>query len=151
MKSYSHRVKAVKDVWAFYGVKKDAFRIRRVPALDLLPAAEKTGIRAILGKVMMDTGSYGQLPPEKIMSQSLAESERLCKKWHGANEGLLEYAFSPRFALSCTPELMEELDLSNSTYGLISSSFFFLFSISGLLVGFLSTRISSRVPATSAS
>ncbi|MFD9029709.1 MFS transporter [Streptomyces sp. NPDC059567] len=41
--------------------------------------------------------------------------------------------------------IMEELDLSNSTYGLVSSSFYFLFSLSGLLVGFLSTRISSRV------
>jgi len=80
-------------------------------------AAEKTGIRAILGKVMMDTGSYGQLAPEKIMSQSLAESERLCKKWHGANNGLLEYAFSPRFALSCTPELMEEAALMAKKHG----------------------------------
>ncbi|MEV0123082.1 MFS transporter [Streptomyces sp. NPDC050703] len=40
---------------------------------------------------------------------------------------------------------MEELGLSNSTYGLVSSSFYFLFSASGLLVGFLSTRVSSRV------
>ncbi|MEV5146872.1 MFS transporter [Streptomyces sp. NPDC052727] len=41
--------------------------------------------------------------------------------------------------------IMEELELNNSTYGLISSSFYFLFSLSGLLVGFLSTRVSSRV------
>jgi guanine deaminase len=55
---------------------------------------------------MMDIGTYGELPPEKIVATSLAESERLCKKWHGANGGLLDYAFSPRFAISCSRELM---------------------------------------------
>lgn len=52
-------MKAVKDVWGFYGVKKDAFRIRRVPALDLLPAAEKTGIGAAArGAFLLQTWTY---------------------------------------------------------------------------------------------
>lgn len=70
-------------------------------------AARASGQRAIIGKVMMDIGSYGDLPAEKIAAASLDESGRLCKKWHGANGGLLEYAWSPRFAVSCTRELME--------------------------------------------
>ncbi|MFR9732186.1 MFS transporter [Saccharopolyspora sp. MS10] len=41
--------------------------------------------------------------------------------------------------------IMTELGISNSTYGAISSSFYLLFSASGLIVGFASTRISSRV------
>src|SRR5947209_20315791 len=61
-------------------------------------AAKQTGIRAILGKMMMDLGSYGQLQPKKVLSISLMESERLCRKWHRSEEGRLEYAFSPRFA-----------------------------------------------------
>jgi guanine deaminase len=69
-------------------------------------AAEQSGLRVILGKMMMDLGSYGQLQPKKILSVSLIESERLCRKWHGAAEGRLEYAFSPRFAVTCSEKLM---------------------------------------------
>ena len=69
-------------------------------------AAEQSGLRVILGKMMMDLGSYGQLQPKKILSVSLIESERLCRKWHGAADGRLEYAFSPRFAVTCSEKLM---------------------------------------------
>ena len=69
-------------------------------------AAEQSGLRVILGKMMMDLGSYGQLQPKKILSVSLIESERLCRKWHGADDGRLEYAFSPRFAVTCSEKLM---------------------------------------------
>ena len=69
-------------------------------------AAEQSGLRVILGKMMMDLGSYGQLQPKKILSVSLVESERLCRKWHGAADGRLEYAFSPRFAVTCSEKLM---------------------------------------------
>ncbi|HVF73026.1 MAG TPA: guanine deaminase [Chthoniobacterales bacterium] len=69
-------------------------------------AAEQSGLRVILGKMMMDLGSYGQLQPKKIVSVSLMESERLCRKWHGAAEGRLEYAISPRFAVTCSEKLM---------------------------------------------
>jgi guanine deaminase len=69
-------------------------------------AAKASGLRVILGKMMMDIGSYGQLQPKKILSVSLVESERLCRKWHGAEQGRLEYAFSPRFAVTCSERLM---------------------------------------------
>src|SRR3984893_1292021 len=69
-------------------------------------AAKQTGIRAILGKMMMDLGSYGQLQPKKVLSISLMESERLCRKWHRSEEGRLEYAFSPRFAVTCSEKMM---------------------------------------------
>lgn len=69
-------------------------------------AAEQSGLRVILGKMMMDLGSYGQLQPKKVLSVSLIESERLCRKWHGAADGRLEYAFSPRFAVTCSEKLM---------------------------------------------
>src|SRR3989440_4783500 len=69
-------------------------------------AAKESGIRAILGKMMMDLGSYGQLQPKKVLSISLLQSERLCRKWHRTEEGRLEYAFSPRFAVTCSEKLM---------------------------------------------
>jgi guanine deaminase len=69
-------------------------------------AAKQSGLRVILGKMMMDLGSYGQLQPKKVVSVSLLESERLCRKWHRAEDGRLEYAFSPRFAVTCSEKLM---------------------------------------------
>jgi guanine deaminase len=69
-------------------------------------AARDCGIRAIIGKMMMDIGSYGQTQPKKVLSISLLESERLCRKWHRAEHGRLEYAFSPRFAVTCSEKLM---------------------------------------------
>lgn len=69
-------------------------------------AAKESGLRVILGKMMMDIGSYGTLQPKKVLSVSLVESERLCRKWHGAENGRLEYAFSPRFAVTCSEKLM---------------------------------------------
>ncbi|HEV3410080.1 MAG TPA: amidohydrolase family protein, partial [Chthoniobacterales bacterium] len=69
-------------------------------------AAERSGLRVILGKMMMDLGSYGTLQPKKVLSVSLLESEHLCRKWHGRDAGRLEYAFSPRFAVSCSEKLM---------------------------------------------
>jgi len=69
-------------------------------------AAQQSGVRTILGKMMMDLGSYGQIQPKKVLSISLLESERLCRKWHRAADGLLQYAFSPRFAVTCSEKLM---------------------------------------------
>ena len=69
-------------------------------------AAAASGMRIIMGQTMMDVGTYGTLQPRKILSVALLESERLCRKWHGEADGLLEYAFSPRFALACSERLM---------------------------------------------
>jgi len=80
-------------------------------------AAVKSGLRIIMGKMMMDVGSYGNLQPTKIVSISLHESERLCKTWHGASEGLVEYAFSPRFAVACSEKLMRGAAELAAQYG----------------------------------
>ncbi|MEA2576425.1 MAG: guanine deaminase [Chloroflexota bacterium] len=72
-------------------------------------AAEAHGIRAIVGKVMMDRGTYDPtIDPKVILDQSLAESARLIDRWHGADSGRLQYAVTPRFAISCTAELLRE-------------------------------------------
>ena len=42
-------------------------------------AAKESGLRVILGEMMMDLGSYGQLQPKKVVSVSLLESERRSK------------------------------------------------------------------------
>ncbi|MET7360480.1 MFS transporter [Streptomyces sp. NPDC005562] len=57
---------------------------------------------------------------------------------------LVNYADKSVLGLAAVP-IMGDLHISNSTYGLISSSFAVLFSLSGLVVGFVSARVSSRV------
>src|SRR4051794_26131919 len=69
-------------------------------------AARDSGLRIIMGKMMMDIASYGQLQPKKVLSVSLEESERLCRKWHRFDHGRIEYAFSPRFAVACSEKMM---------------------------------------------
>jgi guanine deaminase len=72
-------------------------------------AAEAHGIRAILGKVMMDRITYDeQIDPAAILDRSLRESAELCERWHGADDGRLGYAVTPRFAVSCTAEMLRE-------------------------------------------
>jgi guanine deaminase len=72
-------------------------------------AAEEHGIRAVIGKVMMDRGTYDPtIDPDAILERSLAESARLIERWHGADDGRLRYAVTPRFAVSCTADLLRE-------------------------------------------
>ena len=70
-------------------------------------AAERHGIRAIIGKVMMDRIRYDEiLPDDAVLETSLRESADLCARWHMRDAGRLRYAFTPRFALSCSPEML---------------------------------------------
>jgi guanine deaminase len=78
-------------------------------------AASVSGLRIIMGAMMMDTGAAQQ--PRKAFSISALETEQLIKQWHGANEGLIEYAVSPRFALSCSEQLLERAGQLAKQYG----------------------------------
>src|SRR5438552_8876695 len=72
-------------------------------------AAEAHGIRAILGKVMMDRITYDEtIDRSTILERSVRESEELIAAWHGAGQGRLGYAVTPRFAVSCTAEMLRE-------------------------------------------
>lgn len=66
-------------------------------------SASDAGARALIGMTMMDRDS----PPELIQTTDYAcsRSEELYARWHGQNP-LLDYIFTPRFALSCSAGLM---------------------------------------------
>ncbi len=68
----------------------------------------ETGIRAVCGKCMMDSGDNKPDGLKETTNQSLSESVALLEKWHGSDDGRLQYAFNPRFVLSCTEELLRE-------------------------------------------
>lgn len=80
-------------------------------------AAESSGMRVVMGKVMMDEGSYDKTPKDDVTALSLEQSERLCRKWHGHDGGRLEYAFTPRFAVTCSARLMTEASKLSEKYG----------------------------------
>jgi 5-methylthioadenosine/S-adenosylhomocysteine deaminase len=72
-------------------------------------AARDAGFRLTGGKSMMDAGQAVPAHLRETTSDSLAQSLRLFRTWHGAADGRLRYAFAPRFALSCTEELLHEV------------------------------------------
>jgi guanine deaminase len=83
-------------------------------------AAEAHGIRAVIGKVMMDRLTYDPtIDPNAILERSLRESAGLIERWHGRDAGRLRYAVTPRFAVSCTADMLSEsaaLAASTGTY-----------------------------------
>ncbi len=81
-------------------------------------AAEAHGIRAVIGKVMMDRLSYDTgIAPNEILETSLRQSDELATRWHGADDGRLRYAFTPRFAVSCSAEMLRESAALASRHG----------------------------------
>ncbi|HEX7950703.1 MAG TPA: guanine deaminase [Candidatus Limnocylindrales bacterium] len=83
-------------------------------------AAEAHGIRAVIGKVMMDRITYDPtIDPGTILERSLRESAELIERWHGRDDGRLRYAVTPRFAVSCTADMLCQsaaLAASTGTY-----------------------------------
>src|SRR5262245_21260378 len=70
-------------------------------------ALEPMGLRAVVGKCMMDADAA---VPSRLMedtSRSIDESFAIAKRWHGRADGRLRAAFAPRFAVSCSRELLE--------------------------------------------
>lgn len=72
-------------------------------------AVEESGIRATVGKCMMDRGDGVPAQLAEQTAASIEESLGLIEKWHGRDNGRIRFAFAPRFALSCTRKLLEEV------------------------------------------
>jgi len=67
----------------------------------------EVGLRATVGKCMMDSDSDVPRRLQEETRASIDESLGLKKRWHGAANGRLRAAFAPRFAVSCSRELLE--------------------------------------------
>ena len=71
-------------------------------------AAAEMGIRATIGKCMMDNPDSAAPPRlREETSRSLDESLELHRRWHDAANGRIRAAFAPRFAVTCSRELLE--------------------------------------------
>ncbi len=77
-------------------------------------ALGEIGLRAMVGKCMMDAA--GDDVPRRLREEtrtSVEESLALKRRWDGAANGRLRAAFAPRFAVSCSRDLLEAVaDLS---------------------------------------
>jgi cytosine/adenosine deaminase-related metal-dependent hydrolase len=79
----------------------------------------RSGIRARFGQAMMDTGD--RVPADLLENTraSLDASAGLVKRWSKAGAGRIGYAYAPRFALSCTRELLEAVAMLAKMSGVL--------------------------------
>ena len=85
---------------------QDMATVRHTDAI--FEVCRDAGIRAVIGKAMMDTGARVPASLREATRASLDESAALAKRWHGQEGGRLGYAYAPRFVLSCSEELLRE-------------------------------------------
>src|SRR5882672_4296910 len=76
---------------------------------EVLRVVEETGFRATVGKCMMDKGDDVPAALHEQTQRSILESVALIEKWHGRAGGRVRCCFAPRFAISCTRELLGEV------------------------------------------
>jgi cytosine/adenosine deaminase-related metal-dependent hydrolase len=65
------------------------------------------GLRATVGKCMMDSDDQVPARLREQTQRSIDESLALRQRWEGAANGRLRAAFAPRFAVSCSRPLLE--------------------------------------------
>ena len=85
----------------------------------VLEVVAESGFRATVGKCMMDKGDDVPLELQEQTRSSIAESIALINKWHGENDGRVRCCFAPRFAISCTRELLTEVARLAPEHGVV--------------------------------
>jgi guanine deaminase len=70
----------------------------------LFAEMERRGLRGDVGLTLMNRGAPDVLLHD--VDEAIAACEGLVARWHGADDDRLRFRVTPRFALSCTPELL---------------------------------------------
>jgi cytosine/adenosine deaminase-related metal-dependent hydrolase len=72
---------------------------------EIFRAVDESGIRAFVGKAMMDVNEH--FPPLcESTADALGSTVRQAEAWHHASGGRIRYAVAPRFVLSCSEALL---------------------------------------------
>jgi 5-methylthioadenosine/S-adenosylhomocysteine deaminase len=82
-------------------------------------ALEPMGLRAVVGKCMMDAAAE---VPSRLLertAESIDGSLALAKRWNGRANGRLRAALAPRFAISCSQPLLEAVGSLSREHGLL--------------------------------
>ena len=80
---------------------------------------EETGFRATVGKCMMDKGDEVPAALHEDTAASVEESVALLYEWNGKADGRIRYCFAPRFAVSCTSDLLDDVAGLARTHGVM--------------------------------
>jgi cytosine/adenosine deaminase-related metal-dependent hydrolase len=75
----------------------------------IFESALASGFRLTSGKAMMDAGQALPAGLRESTQESLDESGALIERWHRKAGGRLQYAYCPRFALTCSEPLLKEV------------------------------------------
>jgi cytosine/adenosine deaminase-related metal-dependent hydrolase len=81
-------------------------------------AIHDSGIRAVAGKCLMDSGEGVPAPLREEPRAALDEAEALLAAWTGAGRGRITGALCPRFILSCSPDLWERTTAAADRLGI---------------------------------
>ncbi len=86
---------------------------------EVIRAVGETGLRAFVGKSMMDRNEI--FPPLKESTKdSLSSTRSLAEKWHNSYDERVKYAVAPRFVLSCSDTLMQgAFEMTGSFEGML--------------------------------
>ena len=74
---------------------------------EVVRALDETGLRAFVGKAMMDVNTIFPKLMEPT-AQALSTTRHQAGQWHGSSGGRIRYAVAPRFVLSCSNRLLRE-------------------------------------------
>jgi 5-methylthioadenosine/S-adenosylhomocysteine deaminase len=80
-------------------------------------AVAESGLRATIGKCMMDFDAQVPRRLQESTQSSIDESLAIRRRWHGAANGRLRAAFAPRFAVSCSRDLLEAVAALSVEHG----------------------------------
>jgi len=86
-------------------------------AAGLLRAIDESGLRALAGKCLMDTGDA---LPDRLREETdatLAETVSLGEAFHGRDGGRLGYVLNPRFILSCSDPMWQGIRETSDRLG----------------------------------
>lgn len=84
---------------------------------SIFEAVKKSGIRASIGKCLMD---HPSTTPENLREptrDALDEAKMLYKKWHGQMNDRIRVSYAPRFVISCTEQLLSEIAKTSKEQG----------------------------------
>ncbi|MBI3765384.1 MAG: amidohydrolase family protein, partial [Ignavibacteriales bacterium] len=88
-------------------------------AEEVLRAIGELGLRAFVGKAMMDVNELFPKLREST-SESLRSSRDLAERYHNSYGGRIKYAVAPRFVLSCSDTLLREAhDMMTNVPGML--------------------------------
>jgi 5-methylthioadenosine/S-adenosylhomocysteine deaminase len=85
----------------------------------VLETLAETGIRATVGKCLMDHAPDAPARLQEDRLRGIEASLALHHRWHGGANGRLRTALAPRFAVSCSRELLEAVAIEADRLGLL--------------------------------